>query len=31
MDKLLELINEFSNGAGFNTNIQKLIVILYLY
>ena len=30
MDKLLELINEFSNGAGFKTNIQKSIVVLYI-
>lgn len=31
MDKLLELINEFSKGAGFKTNIEKSIVFLNLY
>ena len=27
--KLLEPINEFSNVAGYKTNIQKLVAFLY--
>ena len=27
--KLLELINEFSNAAGYKINIQKLVTFLY--
>ena len=27
--KLLELINEFSNVAGYKINIQKLVAFLY--
>ena len=29
MDKLLELINEFSKVAGYKINIQKQIAFLY--
>jgi len=27
--KLLELINEFSKGAGYKINVQKFVVFLY--
>ena len=27
--KLLELINEFSRGAGYKINVQKLVTFLY--
>ena len=29
MDKLLELINEFSKVAGYKINIQKSVAFLY--
>ena len=30
MQTLLELINEFSNVAGYKINIQKLVAFLYI-